>query len=312
MNSTNTLKVILAFAAIYIIWGSTFLAIAFGIDTIPPFLLAGARFVITGLLFLGWMWFKGIKMPKWSEVKAASISGVFLFVGGNASVVWAEKYIASGVAAIIIASMPLWFVIFDRTQLRKLKTDKMLGTGLLLGFAGVLILTGLDDLIAGRLDAVVIIGYTVLLLAPISWVIGTLYAKKESHPVSLTAKIGIQSLAGGLVTLVFSLFAREYAYFEIAQVSMLSAASLLYLIVFGTIIAFSSYAWLIQIKPATQVGTYAYVNPIIAVGLGWLLRNEPLTTNVLLGLIVILTGVFMVNYSFMKEKRLARAGLNLK
>lgn len=312
MDSPSPIRVVLAFLAIYVIWGSTYLAIAFAIESIPPFLMAGSRFVITGTVLLAYLFLKKTKMPTLQQWKSASISGIFLFVGGNVSVVWAEKYIASGVAAIIVASMPLWFVLFDRSQLLKLKTDRRLGIGLLLGFAGVIILTGIDDMIMGRLSIEEIISYFILIIAPISWVIGTLYAKRENHPSDLMSKIAIQSLAGGLVTLVMSMVAGEMNTFEMSNVSFLSMSSLFYLIIFGTIIAYYAYAWLIQIRPSTQVGTYAYVNPIIAVVLGWWLNSEVLSLNVIVGLIVILTGVFLVNYSFAKERKLAMGNIKVK
>lgn len=312
MESPSPIKVILAFLAIYVIWGSTYLAIAFAIETIPPFLMAGSRFIITAIILLSWLALSGAKMPSLKQWKAAAVSGIFLFVGGNVSVVWAEKYIASGVAAIIVASMPLWFVLFDKSQLLKLKTDRKLGLGLLLGFAGVIILTGIDDIIMGRLETSIVISYIILIIAPISWVLGTLYAKKENHPADIMTKVAIQSLSGGLVTMFFSLISGEMNGFSVTEVSFLSLSSLVYLIVFGTIIAYYSYAWLIQIKPSTQVGTYAYVNPIIAVILGWWLNSEELTMNVVIGLVIILAGVFLVNYSFARQRKIELAKVRVK
>ena len=303
MLTKKTIPIVLAFGAIYIIWGSTYLAIAYAIESIPPFLMAGARFLITATILIGWMKIKNIPFPSRKEFIAASISGLLMFVGGNVSVVWAEQYISSGIAAVIVASMPIWFVILDPIQLRSLKTNPKLIIGLILGFFGVAFLMEIDGL---NFSSKSMISYLLLIIATLTWALGTLYTRKANHPKHVTSKIMTQLLSSSVVTLGISLLTGELIGFELTHVSGISLFSLGYLIVFGTIIAYYSYIWLIQIKPAAQVGTYTYVNPIIAVCLGWWLRDEIVTPNVLVGLGVILVSIFMINFSFYKKPNLVQ------
>lgn len=303
MKEPRGIVVFLAFAAIYLIWGSTYLAIAYAIDTIPPFMMAGTRFVITAFILAVWMFIKKISLPPLKQVAAASASGILMFVGGNVSVVWAEKYISSGVAAIIIASMPIWFVLLDMEQLKKLRTDFLLVIGLVIGFGGVVVLVGIDKVLESPASGMLFLSYGLLVFATITWAIGTLFSRKASHPTNITAKVMVQLLAAGLFTLGISAISGEYKIVDFSSITAVSYFSLGYLVVFGTVVAYYSYIWLIQIRPATQVSTYTYVNPVIAVFLGWWLRNEEISSNIVTGLIIILTGVFLVNYSFLRKKR---------
>ncbi|MDH5367469.1 MAG: EamA family transporter [Cyclobacteriaceae bacterium] len=300
MKEPKRVVVILAFAAIYIIWGSTYLAIAYAIDTIPPFLMAGTRFIITSFILLIWMYIKKIPFPSLKQMGTASISGILMFVGGNVSVVWAEKYISSGVAAVIIASVPIWFVILDLEQLKKLRTNFLLSIGLVLGFVGVIILVGVKDMFQKDISSMVLLSYGLIIIATITWVLGTLYTRKANHPTNVTAKVMSQTLSAGIVTIILSAISGEFRTVELSSITFVSYFSLGYLIVFGTVIAYYSYIWLIQIKPAAQVGTYTYVNPIIAVLLGWWLRDEIISPNIITGLFTILASIFIINYSFLK------------
>lgn len=303
MGKQNPLLILLAFLAIYIIWGSTYLAIAYAIDTIPPFLMAGMRFIATALILVIWMFIKKIPFPNKKQIVAASISGLLMFVGGNVSVVWAEKYISSGVAAIIIASMPLWFVLLDIDQLKKLRTNHTLSVGLVLGLFGVMVLVGVKNLFQAGLSSAILMSYGLLIFATITWAIGTLFTRKANHPTNVTSKIMVQLLASGIFTLLLSFISGELTTFEAQNITAVSIFSWAYLVVFGTLIAYYSYIWLIQIKPAAQVGTYTYINPIIAVILGWWLRDEILSSNIIIGLVIILTSIFLINYSFIKPKK---------
>lgn len=306
MTQTNTppklIHVILGFAAVYIIWGSTYLGIAYAIDSIPPFLMTSMRFLCAGLILLVIAKIKKIKMPGRKETINATISGVLLLVGGNMSVVWAEQYIPSSIAAIVIASLPIWLVILDGEQRRKITSDPLLIMGLIIGFVGVAYLIGFDGSIQGDSSGIVLIGFIVLVSAPIFWSGGTIFMRKVKHPENSYAKITIQMLASGVVALVVSLSVGEGEIFHLSEVTTVSWIALIYLATFGTIVAFSAYIWLIQVRPATQVGTYAYVNPIVATLLGWLLRDEPITIQTVIALFIILLGVFLVNYSFIRKK----------
>lgn len=303
MKEPKIILVIFAFLAIYIIWGSTYLAIAYAIESIPPFLMAGSRFIVTALILLVWMKVKKIPFPNKQQLIAASISGVLMFVGGNVSVVLAERYISSGVAAIIIATMPLWFILLDIEQLKRLRSNYLLISGLILGLVGVIILVGIEDLFHTNISTAVLFSYGLLIFATITWAIGTLYTRKANHPTNVTSKVMVQLMASGLVTLVLSLFSGELHTFNLSSMSVVSLFSWAYLVVFGTLIAYYCYIWLIQIRPATQVGTYTYVNPIIAILLGWWLRNETISSNIIIGLTVILSSIFLINYSFKQMKK---------
>lgn len=297
--------VILGFAAVYIIWGSTYLGIAFAIDSIPPFLMTSVRFLCTGLILFFIAKIKKAPMPTRKEIINTCISGVLLLVGGNMSVVWAEQYIPSSIAAIVIASLPIWLVIMDRQQWKKITTDPLLVIGLMIGFAGVAYLIGFDGGIQADGSGMLFIGFLVLISAPIFWSGGTIFMRKYSHPENSYSKITIQMIISGLVALIVSFSVGEVGTFQIKEVTSTSWLALGYLIIFGTVIAFSAYIWLVQVRPATQVGTYAYVNPIVATFLGWLLRDEPITGQTIIALFIILSGVFMVNYSFSAKKKLS-------
>ncbi|MDH5476455.1 MAG: EamA family transporter [Cyclobacteriaceae bacterium] len=306
MKEPKRIAVVLAFAAIYIIWGSTYLAIAYAIDTIPPFLMAGSRFIITAMILLVWMFIKKISLPSLKEMRAASISGILMFVGGNVSVVWAEKYISSGVAAVIIASVPIWFVLLDIEQLKKIRTNFLLSSGLVVGFVGVVILVGVNDLFQKGISPILLLSYGLIILATITWVLGTLYTRKANHPTNVTAKVMSQTLSAGVATILLSALSGELTKVNLLSISFISYFSLGYLIIFGTVIAYYSYIWLIQIKPAAQVGTYAYINPIIAVLLGWWLRDEIISPNIISGLIIILLSIFLINYSYLRVQNRAK------
>lgn len=302
INQPKLMHVILGFAAVYIIWGSTYLGIAYAIDTMPPFLMTSIRFLCSGGILLLIAKLKKISIPPRREIINASISGVLLLVGGNMSVVWAEQYIPSSIAAIVIASLPIWLVVLDRQQLKNITKNPLLILGLIIGFAGVAFLIGFDGGIKADNSGMLVLGFIILISAPIFWSGGTIFMRKVSHPENAYAKITIQMLASGIVALIVSLIAGEGQIFEPSQVSFISWMALVYLIIFGTIVAFSAYVWLIQVRPATQVGTYAYVNPVVATLLGWFFRDEPITSQTIIALFIILLGVFLVNYSFMKKQ----------
>ena len=304
-NQPKLFHVILGFAAVYIIWGSTYLGIAYAIDSMPPFLMTALRFICAGLILLAIAKVKGVKVPPKKEVINASLSGILLLIGGNMSVVWAEQYIPSSIAAIVIASLPIWLVVLDRQQWKKITTDPLLVLGLIIGFVGVAFLIGFDGGLKADTSGIVVIGFIVLISAPIFWSGGTIFMRMVKHPENSYAKITIQMLASGIVAMIVSLVIGEGSDFQPAEVTLTSWLALAYLVIFGTIIAFSAYIWLIQVRPATQVGTYAYVNPIVATLLGWSMRDEPITTQTVIALFIILLGVFMVNYSFAGKKKKA-------
>jgi len=293
--------ILAAFAALYLIWGSTYLAILLAIKTIPPFLMAGTRFFVAGVLLYAWCRMKGQAQPGRSSTVRIALSGVLMLFMGTGAVVWVEQYIPSGLAAIIVATVPLWFVILDKREWKFYFSNKWIITGLLIGFAGVLLLfsgQGTEGLMDDRMQ---VISFFVLIAGTITWAVGSLYSKYSRMEGSPAMKAALQMIAAGIVSFVFGLLWGEHRDFSWQAVTSESLWALLYLIVFGSLIGYMSYIWLLGVRAASQVGTYAYVNPVVAVFLGWLLAGEAITTLQVVALVVILGGVILVN--LFKEKR---------
>ena len=291
--------VIAAFAALYIIWGSTYLAIFLAIKSIPPFLMAGGRFLIAGLVLYSWCRLQGEATPDIKSIGNISLSGVLLLFVGNSGLVWVEQYLPTGFSAIIIATVPLWFVILDKRQWKFHFANKQIIIGLLIGFAGIL------SLFAGKSninfhDNKMLISFFVLIFGSISWATGSLYSKYKKSNGSTGMKAAIQMMAAGLLSLVVGIGSGELQVFAWSNISLQSILAVLYLITFGSLVGYMSFVWLMSVRPPSLVGTYAYVNPVVAVFLGWLFANEQITWHQVLALLIILTGVIIVNLS--KEK----------
>jgi len=291
--------VIAAFAALYIIWGSTYLAIFLAIKSIPPFLMAGGRFFIAGLVLYSWCRLQGEATPDIKSIGNISLSGVLLLFVGNSGLVWVEQYLPTGFSAIIIATVPLWFVILDKRQWKFHFANKQIIIGLLIGFAGIL------SLFAGKSninfhDNKMLISFFVLIFGSISWATGSLYSKYKKSNGSTGMKAAIQMMAAGLLSLVVGIGSGELQVFAWSNISLQSILAVLYLITFGSLVGYMSFVWLMSVRPPSLVGTYAYVNPVVAVFLGWLFANEQITWHQVLALVIILTGVIIVNLS--KEK----------
>ncbi len=292
--------VITAFAALYIIWGSTYLAIFIAIKSIPPFLMAGGRFLIAGLILYTWCRLQGQATPDIKSVGNISLSGILLLFIGNSGLVWVEQYLPTGFAAIIIATVPLWFVILDKRQWKFHFANKQIIIGLLIGFAGILSLFAGKSNINFHDNKMQLISFFVLILGSISWAIGSLYAKYKQSNGSTGMKAAIQMMAAGFVSLVAGISSGELNQFAWSNISAQSVIAVLYLITFGSLIGYMSFVWLMTVRPPSLVGTYAYVNPVVAVFLGWLIAHEEITWHQVLALIIILAGVIIVNFS--KEK----------
>ena len=293
--------IIAAFAALYIIWGSTYLGIKYAIETIPPFFMAGIRFLIAGLLLLVWCIIKREPTPSLKSIGIISFAGILMLFVGNAAVVWSEQYLASGLVAIIVATVPLWFVILDKRQWRFHFSNKLILVGLLIGFGGVMMLFAGNGSLGVTGSRMKIISFFVLMVGSIGWAIGSLYAKYKKTDGSTIVKVAIQMLAAGIVGIIGGFIAGEQKKFELAQVSTTSILALIYLITIGSMVAYIAYIWLLGIRPPSLVGTYAYVNPVVAVFLGWLLAGEIISTQQIIALSIILAGVILVNFS--KEKQ---------
>jgi drug/metabolite transporter (DMT)-like permease len=293
--------IILAFLALYIIWGSTYLGIKYAIETIPPFFMAGARFAIAGLLLFAWCIIKKEPAPSLKSIGVNALAGILMLFVGNAAVVYSEQYLPSGLVAIIVATVPLWFVLLDKKQWHFHFSNKLIIAGLLIGFAGVLML------FAGKGSAGVtgskmkLISFFVLIIGSIGWAIGSLYSKYKKTNGSTIVKVSIQMLAGGVAAILAGFISNEQSGFALANVSTTSILALIYLITLGSLVAFIAYIWLLSVRPPSLVGTYAYVNPVVAVFLGWLIAGEVITIQQVIALSIVLVGVLIVNFS--REKK---------
>jgi len=285
-------KLVAAFAAVYLVWGSTYLAIRFAIETLPPFLMAGARFLVAGAVLYGWARLRGAPRPRLLEWRSAAVIGGMLLLGGNGGVVWAQKTVPSGVAAVLVASEPLWIVLLDWLPPRPVRPSGRVLIGLGIGLAGVALLVAPWEASGSAVDPV---GAIVIVLAAASWAAGSLYSRRAPLPGSPLAATGMQMLAGGVLLTATGLGAGEAARFDPAAVSAASLAGLAYLVVFGSLVAFTAYVWLLRHAPASQVATYAYVNPVIAVILGWAVAGEALGVRTVVGAAVIVGAVALLS-----------------
>lgn len=296
-HMNDRIKVLLAFASIYIIWGSTYLALRFGIETIPPFLLSAVRFFIASMLLFAYCILKGKKLPDARSIINNSVCGTLMLGGGTVSVAWAEQYVPSGTAAIIVTFLPFWFVLLDKKQWTYYFSNKIILLGLLLGFFGVMLLVNFSHTDTSGLNKPghTTFGIIAILLGGVAWTIGSLILKYNTKNTSLMVNGTIQLFATSVVCLVISLATGEFNAFSFQQVSAQSIFAMIYLATIGSIVAYLSYIYLLSVRPAVQVSTYVYVNPVIAVLLGVILANEVVTPAELFSLFIILCGVLLVN-----------------
>lgn len=292
-GSTSSVAIWSALIAIYIVWGSTYLAIRFAVETMPPFLTAGFRFLIAGGVLYIFRRLRGDKAPLRLEWRSAAIVGLFLLVGGNGGVMWAEQRVASGIAALLIASVPLWIALLDSLRPGGRRPDRWVIVGVLAGFAGIIILIGPAQLIGiqGEVDPV---GAMVLLLAALSWAAGSLYNRGAKLPDSPLLGTGMEMLVGSLGLFILGTVTGEWSQMELTSFSTRSLLGFAYLVVFGSWVGFASYVWLLRVAPTMLVSTYAYVNPLVAILLGSLLAGEALTPRVVLAVMFILGSVVLI------------------
>jgi drug/metabolite transporter (DMT)-like permease len=293
-------RLLVAFFLIYFIWGSTYLAIRYAVETIPPFLMAGTRFFSAGLLMYGFLRLRGAASPSREQWLKLTIVGVFMFLCGNGFVVWAEQYITSGLAALLVALLPLWLMLFDWLWAQGPKPNATALCGIALGVAGTVLL--LDPASIADSD-IYLPGALMVLLASVGWAFGSIYSKKFRHPPSIFMSAACQMIGGGVSLLLTALVLGEFPRFDWQAVSAVSLGGFAYLMVFGSMIAISAYVWLLQNASASAISTYAFVNPAVAIFLGWLLAGEEITAHILLGAGVILAGVVLVIRASARMKR---------
>ncbi|TEW63904.1 EamA family transporter [Mucilaginibacter phyllosphaerae] len=305
--------VIVAFATVYIVWGSTYFFIQLAIQGIPAMLMGAMRYIAAGLIVLAWCALKGDKIWVKRDVINAAIVGLILLAVGNGVVIWVEQVLPSAMVAIMVSANPIWFVVLDKRNRKANLASTATIAGLIIGFAGVILLFGEQVVIAlgNTVDEAKIWGVGLLVLGPIAWSAGSLYAKYKgsSSPAGVTT--GWQMLIAGIAFLPAAALHHEFKGFDITRVPTQSWLAVLYLIFFGSIAAFTAYVWLLQIRPATQVSTHSYINPVIAVLLGVVFAHEHISWLQIAGLVIILLSVLLINMAKYRQdahnKKLAAA-----
>ena len=304
-NNRKFVILIAAFAAIYIFWGSTYLGIKYAIETLPSFLMAGSRFLIAGaILFLAATRSADFEMPRRQHWRTSIIVGTLLLLGGNGLVVFAQHYISSSLAALLVATEPFWIVILSWLWLKRGRPTFRTVAGLIVGFAGVAMLITGQAAAAHEPQAATyqLIGTIAIILAALSWAAGSIYGLKAPVPKSSLLTSGMQMISGGAVLLLVSAVTGEMSAFSISNVSGTSWAAFAYLVVFGSLIGFTAYSWLLKNAQPSIVSTYAYVNPVIAVILGWGIAGESLTAQMLLGAAIVVLSVALVTMKKAEEE----------
>ena len=299
LNKTaSPLMVYLAFAIVYIVWGSTYFFIQKALVGFPPFILGAFRFSVAGILMLTWCKIKGEQIFNFKTMKIAAISGILMLGLGNGIVIWVEQFIPSGLVAIMVASAAIWFVVLDKSHWKENVSNKYIVSGLIIGFVGVVLLFG--DQIVQAMDKPhsnqQIIGMVLLVFGPIAWAGGSLYSKY--HPTtgsSVSVNTGWQMLMASIAFVPGGFLKSEFKLLDWGNISLDAWLSIIYLIIFGSIAAFSAYVWLLKVRPATQVSTYAYVNPVVAVLLSLTFTNEVIGITQVIGLVIILGSVLLIN-----------------
>ena len=294
-------KIAIAFFAVYVCWGMTYLAMRVAVVDIPPHLLSGSRFVVAGVVLYAWARLKGEAPPTARQWRAAVVIGGFLLLGGNASVAWAEERVPSGLAAVLIAVAPIWMVGLEWARGGARPTKRVI-LGLLLGLVGVGLLVSSRASASSRVDPR---GAVILILASASWAWGSVISKSAPLPRSPFLATSMEMIGGGLLLLLTAGVAGQFAQFQPAQVSGSAALAWSYLVVFGSLVGFTAYIWLLGVTSIAKAGTYAYVNPVVAVLMGWAILHEQVTSRMLLAAAVILVGVALVNLNLSSADVLA-------
>ncbi len=285
-------KILLAFATIYFVWGSTFLAIRIGVHEVPPLLLAGIRFAIAGLVLFGWVRARGTPAPTGSEWIRVSLLGTLIFLVDYGCLFWAERRVPSGIAAVVLATIPVFITLLDILVLRTHRLTIRLAAALAVGLAGVAVL--MNNSFSFGEAPIDRAGAGALLLASFTWSIATILTRKLQLPASKPMSAASQMMVGGLALFVAAAVTGEFAQFHPAAVSTRAWMALLYLITAGSIAGFTAYIWLLHYESPTKVGTYAYVNPLVAVAFGYLLGGETVGLRTLLGTLLVLVSVIAI------------------
>jgi drug/metabolite transporter (DMT)-like permease len=307
-KSAPLLMVVLAFAIVYIVWGSTYFFIQIAVKDFPPFILGALRFIIAGVLMVAWCLFKGENIFAAKGIKHAAISGILMLFCGNGIIIWVEQSMPSAMVAIMVSSAPLWFVLLDKPKWSENLRSKSIIAGMLIGLAGVILLFSeqvSEALSLQGSESVKMSSMVMLVIAAITWSGGSLYSKYKSSEDPIIVTSTWQMIAAGIAFLPGIFIRDEFNSFHWKDVSGDAWMAVIYLVVLGSIAGFSAYVWLLKERPAMQVSTYAYVNPVVAVLLGVFFANEKISSIQIIGLIIILGSVFMINMARYRREKLA-------
>ncbi len=304
--------VIVAFATVYVVWGSTYFFIQVAVKHFPPMILGALRFLMAGFVLLGWCVLKGEGTGRWRQIRPSVISGVMMLFVGTGAVIWAEQWLPSSLVAVLVSSSPFWFILLDIPRWKENLANRSIITGLVFGFIGVVLMFGEKVMAAmsSTINKYELIGLFILLIGTMSWAAGSLYSKHQSSGSSVV-NAAWQMVAAGIVFMAGSFIFREWNGFEWQSVTPGSWSALLYLVIFGSLAAYSAYVWLLNVRSAAQVSTYAYVNPVIAVLLGVFFAGEHMSYLQISGLVVIIVSVMLINLAkYRGEHR--RANIKLR
>jgi drug/metabolite transporter (DMT)-like permease len=294
-------RVWLGLITLYIAWGTTYLAIHFAVQTIPPFFMTGTRFLVAGLILYAWRRLAGEPAPTRRQWRSAIIIGLFLLVGGIGGVSLAEKSVPSGITALLVAATPLWVTLIEALRPNGNRPSWQSLAGVLLGMVGIFILVDPFASTAGR-TSYSLVGFAMVLLAVLSWAIGSIYSHSAELPKSPLMGSGMELLAGAAGSYVVGLLLGESRQLNFTAISWQSLAGLGYLVVVGSLIGFVAYTWLLRVAPVSQVVTYTYVNPLVAVVVGSLVAGEMLSTSVVIAIPIIIVSLILVNLAQSKPK----------
>jgi drug/metabolite transporter (DMT)-like permease len=301
------LRIWTALLAIYILWGSTYLAILYAVETIPPFIMAGTRFLAAGILIFLWRSMSGDSLPTVNQWRSTSIIGLLLLLGGNGLVSWAEQYVVSGIAALIIATVPLWMVLIETVRPGGDRLKRIGIVGLCMGFGGIFLLIAPWEKNSGVMGTH-LLGAGALLLAAFLWALGSIFARNADLPKSSLMTTAMEMLAGGVGLFIVGTLTGEWYMVNLSNITSRSWFGLVYLIIFGSIIGFSTYSWLLRVAPISLVSTYAYVNPLVAIMLGNIVEQELINARIIISALIIIGTVVLVNSS-KEESIYVRVGM---
>jgi len=293
-KAISPLLVAFAFFNIYVVWGSTYLAVIYGLQSFPPFILISLRYLTAGLLLLAWCKIKGEGFPQTKALLRHALAGTLMLVGGTGVIAWAEQYISSGQAAILVATEPLMLLVIDRKRWKEYFSNKFIVSGLIIGFIGIFLFMKLG-VAQIHPSPMAIVASVAILFGALLWITGSLIVKGSEGTSSTVMNACVQLLAAGFAAAVVAFCKSEQVGFSFSAVKGEAWAGLIFLIVMGSLIAYQSFVWLLSIKPPAIISTHTYVNPVVAVFLGWLFIHEEVNTAQLLSLFIILAGILLVN-----------------